>query len=1739
MRMKSVVAAAALAFALSSNADQWFDADIANISSWPAADWSNTDNTSFENSAIKLDGASNLTYTAPSSTNLNRETIITVTTTMKFTAYEKDDFPAFPLDGKAGVIVMETDSGLAYYGLAKVDSANTWVKLTGATPTEVSEVDVIMSLKGDKVQYKIDSDVLAYSDETWLDVVASGAVSETVYSGIGEISSLRGVAEPAPIEVVLKWPEGYTAVSYRVGENEPVAISGASPFTVQNLTAGDVVTFTFQNADGATKTLPATAGTKDEIDASDAAFVWADYLGEAVNGAYTIDDANDLDMLRKGVASGLATSGETFKQTADIDMSEAGAFAGIGTYNVNPTAGKPFAGTYDGGDFKICNVTMTARNYGGVFNQVVGGTIKNLTVENINVADGASNEYGYAIVGHAANGATLQNLTATGSFLSSDKPGTHNMAGIVVRVCGGADSATVTTVANCTNNAAIYGAYTKLAGVCAIAQTQTGFTAGSVLFQNCANTGTLTSSYDSTKATGLAGILAYSTANTVLDGCTNTGTLSNTSEAANTDVNGSLVGTVQNYTLTLKSAIASGDIGKFNAGCTVALDFDVSGNNVDFNLYGKTDSTVELLQNFTGYPARNAVINPTLKLSANMTINDGWKNETNATFAVVTGTGNLTMSNAQATRWYVITKLQNYSGVISAGSYEKVAFGDIVAEAGYGTALVKAGSNFNVDDLASTKVNGAPAVLCVDTLDNQKGIYLAAAQVVADDNSTTGYASVENALAAADAANASSVNVLDENAEEVAATGWSYENGVYTSTREVATLNDTSYPSLTKALAAAQDGDTVMLVAASPEAVTIPAGVTVAVTDDVVFSGKLSGAGAIKYTKAPASFNAAWFVNWTGTFVVAWNATDDKGTGLPFNTYGVDGSVVEIAGNFTGYAGAGSTVYAQVKPTVKVTGTYTPANGSSTTASVFKKVTGSGTINFAAGNKKYAIDALEDWSGTITCGSANCVLTNLVSGTGSVTYSVAAPEIWVGDDFGGTVTFSVAPGHGPNVSNESECEVVIGYNWSSDADIMWYGGSNSTIVVTSFTGNNTYFPATEKILSKVRVAEGGEVAINNGWNISLNNFAWTADRVVEIPALKVDGTFSLAYGQTKWENDSYGAFYVKSLDASGAGSITVGNRFALRIDAVDFAEAPSSTDVLVDLTLAGTGDTAGLLYGPNGVAGEQIPVTVNGVATEQTLVYDAAKSGLVLYVAPTPVAIDPSAVVINYNCYATLSVTGYPEGATFGWTMYTNGVACTSSQGPVKISSGKNNATVKVYSENSAFDGVVAKVAITNGEDVIEREATITVADVAAKIGETEYTKAQLDNAIAEAISSGEVLEHYLGVSTTISKGQTLKTKKLAERSGTASVKAAASTTAGEAWTIVKTEEDGVITWSVGTETPYFEFTSADSQTVEYLASPKNAAGVNKLLSDATITKQFSVTKDGVVLDLNGHALTSTFSNTSSGAFYVNVIWPAPAALTVKDSVGGGSIAAASAHSVFMLGNNGQLTVEGGSFTGNHIVYGSKTTSAATITGGTFTATDAGFTLNMLDSARGTITVTGGTFTGFNPANNSAEGAGTNFVPNGYVSTETSTGVWTVSKSAGGFPGGADGKTFTIDGEVTLPAGKDLTDTASAATGLTYAQAAVLGLLDEEGALKKDVTPTIEVKNGKVVVSLDGTAVDATRYTVMLNVYESAAPIAASAETGWTLKKTYQLGDAEAAGFEPGSAVSGFYMVGVTIEDAE
>ena len=249
---------------------------------------------------------------------------------------------------------------------------------------------------------------------------------------------------PATIDFSLTWPAGLTAVSYQIGEGEPVAISGASPLAVPGLVGGETVKFIVQNADGAQKTLTATAADGEGIDATGTTFGWPEYLGEAVDGAYEIDNLAELKLFQKGIAITtnelkLATAGETFKLTADIALDA--AWPGIGVQNgkdIYSTAGfnaAAFQGTFDGQNHTISGFQMIGKgdkaeglDYCGFFNSAYGATIQNLKIAyagSLFAADttASTKESGATFVGVAKN-STLDNLTTVAGTVSCSKGST-------------------------------------------------------------------------------------------------------------------------------------------------------------------------------------------------------------------------------------------------------------------------------------------------------------------------------------------------------------------------------------------------------------------------------------------------------------------------------------------------------------------------------------------------------------------------------------------------------------------------------------------------------------------------------------------------------------------------------------------------------------------------------------------------------------------------------------------------------------------------------------------------------------------------------------------------------------------------------------------------------------------------------------------------------------------------------------------------------------------------------------------------------------------------------------------------------------------------------------------------------------------------------------------------------------------------------------------------------------------
>ncbi len=492
-------------------------------------------------------------------------------------------------------------------------AAGSWYRLTIKAIADVTQNDEVPAFQIYLDGTLLASSLLSFSDDyvslinsdyksaieagsvfvSLMGVSSAPTVQAIGFKGSGALDDIVWTTDeptyPAvAIDFTLTWASGVTPVSYTIDGGTPVSLSGeTSPFAIPNLAGGESIAFTFTNADGATKTMTATAADDGDINAADAVYEWADYLGAAVNGAYTIDDANDLDMLRKGVDAGLATTGETFKQTANIDMTSAAAFAGIGAVgaeNATTLTMTAFEGTYDGGNFTISNITFTNRKGSGLFNLVRGATIKDLVIDTVSYeAPFAAAKLGGAMfVGNGVN-CTLQHLVTLGSN-GLNNPSTYNAAGIANRLEGRGGPV---LVIGCTNNAAIYGCYSKIGGICPIVQGDTM----TVAFVDCANTGNIVA-YGTEAQTnlsgkvpgvdGAAGILAYTQGGANLlsfTNCVNTGTI--TPFSSSTKV-ASILGYTTVAGITAVGGSAQADIKSVNTGAdkVTGLKFATVDNGV-------------------------------------------------------------------------------------------------------------------------------------------------------------------------------------------------------------------------------------------------------------------------------------------------------------------------------------------------------------------------------------------------------------------------------------------------------------------------------------------------------------------------------------------------------------------------------------------------------------------------------------------------------------------------------------------------------------------------------------------------------------------------------------------------------------------------------------------------------------------------------------------------------------------------------------------------------------------------------------------------------------------------------------------------------------------------------------------------------------------------------------------------------------------------------------------------------
>ena len=179
------------------------------------------------------------------------------------------------------------------------------------------------------------------------------------------------------------------------------------------------------------------------------------------------------------------------------------------------------------------------------------------------------------------------------------------------------------------------------------------------------------------------------------------------------------------------------------------------------------------------------------------------------------------------------------------------------------------------------------------------------------------------------------------------------------------------------------------------------------------------------------------------------------------------------------------------------------------------------------------------------------------------------------------------------------------------------------------------------------------------------------------------------------------------------------------------------------------------------------------------------------------------------------------------------------------------------------------------------------------------------------------------------------------------------------------------------------------------------AYAVKDAAANVTVLKAHEITKTAVVekdmtIDFNNKAIT--------GNVYPVVRVQNNANVTVEN----GNIN--NNDYVFVLGaadgsSAGNLTIVDGEYAGT-VTVASVTKGTLAIEGGVFKANaseyDAQYLINCIDANynddSANVSITGGTFYGFDPENNAAEGAGTNFCADGYLSVDNGDGSYTVRR---------------------------------------------------------------------------------------------------------------------------------------------
>ena len=314
------------------------------------------------------------------------------------------------------------------------------------------------------------------------------ALQAVGFKGSGALDNLSITAEnplPAPGETI-----GFTITAAEDMEKVEWSTAVDGEFTVYGAGAkapAGKIYVKLTTADGGVKIVEQTVvkGDSNAFDLTNETFGWAEYLGEAIDGAYVIDDQTEFGKFVAKVAA-LGSEGITFKLAQNV------TFAGvIGAADNKENLGKEdfivgaFKGTFDGQNNTISDVVLPRADYTGLFGSLYCATVKNLTVAVKDGTTGFESEGGTTdfcggLVAGVSVKSTIENVTTAAGTFKAQKAA----AGIVGYAAGG------TILKDCVNNLNVISmGNEKVAGLVGCAQNSATYEPTYVTIDGCTNNG--------------------------------------------------------------------------------------------------------------------------------------------------------------------------------------------------------------------------------------------------------------------------------------------------------------------------------------------------------------------------------------------------------------------------------------------------------------------------------------------------------------------------------------------------------------------------------------------------------------------------------------------------------------------------------------------------------------------------------------------------------------------------------------------------------------------------------------------------------------------------------------------------------------------------------------------------------------------------------------------------------------------------------------------------------------------------------------------------------------------------------------------------------------------------------------------------------------------------------------------------------------------------------------------------